>query len=105
MMMTERSRQPGRRQLMCACCAGTFIAWTLARAHAAVEVVVPVTQEPRHHVRLRNEYLRIIEAIFVPGDQSLSHKHASDTLGLVAGFRRCRLASANDQAKTRECRH
>ncbi len=44
--MTERSRRTGRRQFMCVCCGGTFIAWALASAHAADEVVVPVTQEP-----------------------------------------------------------
>jgi alkanesulfonate monooxygenase SsuD/methylene tetrahydromethanopterin reductase-like flavin-dependent oxidoreductase (luciferase family) len=30
--------------------------------------------------------------------------HRGRHYGLVAGFRRCGLASANDQAKTRECR-
>jgi hypothetical protein len=68
---------------MCTCCGGTFIAWALASAHAADEVVVPVTQEPRHRVRFENEYLRIIQAIFVPGDQSLFHKHAMDSIGIV----------------------
>jgi hypothetical protein len=46
-------------------------------------VVVPVTQEPRHHVRFDNEYVRIIEAILVPGDQSLFHKHAMDSIAIV----------------------
>jgi hypothetical protein len=82
-MMTEQSRPTGRRQFMCACCGGTFIAWALASAHAADEVVVPVTQEPRHHMRFENEYLRIIEAIFVPGDQSLFHKHALDSIAIT----------------------
>jgi hypothetical protein len=79
-MRTERRRLTGRRQFMCACCGGTFIAWALASAQAADEVVVPVTQEPRHHVRFENEYLRIIEAIIVPGDQSLFHRHAVDSI-------------------------
>ncbi len=83
-MMTEWGRGTGRRQFMCACCGGTFIAWALVSAHAADEVVVPVTREPRHHVRFENEYLRIIEAIFIPGDQSLFHKHAMDSM-LITG--------------------
>jgi hypothetical protein len=86
-MTTEGSQRTGRRQFMCTCCGGTFIAWALASAHAADEVVVPVTKEPRHHVRFENEYLRIIEAIFVPGDQSLFHKHALDSV-IICGPQR-----------------
>jgi hypothetical protein len=82
-MLIEPRRQTGRRQFMCACCGGTFVGWALASAHAAEVVVVPVTQEPRHHVRFENEYVRIIEAIFVPGDQSLFHKHALDSVNIT----------------------
>ena len=70
------TRPVTRRQFACGCCGGVFLAWVPAPAHAAEEIIVPVTQEPRHHVRLENEYLRIIEAIIEPGDQSLFHRHA-----------------------------
>jgi hypothetical protein len=63
------------------------VAWALASAHAADEVVVPVTQEPRHHVRFENEYLRIIEFVCVPGDQSLFHRHSMDSM-LITGPQR-----------------
>jgi hypothetical protein len=88
--------QLGRRRFMCACCAGTFIASAPAPARAADEVVVPVAQEPRHHTRFNNEYLRIIEAIIEPGDQSLFHKHALDTVVVTAHGAKLRVEKLGD---------
>jgi len=96
-MLSGPRRRTGRRQFMCACCGGTFVAWALASAHAADEAVVPVTQEPRHHVRFENEYLRIIEFVCVPGDQSLFHRHSMDTM-VITGPQRTkgRVEKLND---------
>jgi hypothetical protein len=94
-MVIASRPQLGRRQFACACCAGTFIAWAPALARAADEVVVPVTQEPRHHTRFENEYLRIIEAIIEPGDQSLFHKHALDSVIVTAHGAKMRLEKLN----------
>jgi hypothetical protein len=67
-----------------------------ALARAADEVVVPVTQEPRHHTRFENEYLRIIEAIIEPGDQSLFHKHALDSVYVTAHGAKVRVEKLNE---------
>ena len=44
----------------------------------AADEVVPVSREPHHHERLKNDYLRAIEIIVDAGDTTLFHKHELD---------------------------
>lgn len=44
---------------------------------------VPVGEEPRHHVRFENKYVRVIEAIFPPGDTTLYHTHSRDNVPIA----------------------
>ena len=66
-----------RRHFLCGCCAGVVIGFTPALAHAADEVV-PISREPHHHERLKNEYVRVIEVTVDPGDATLFHRHELD---------------------------
>lgn len=72
----------GRRGLLCACCAGAAIGWMPASARAA-EGVVPTRLEPHHHVRLENQYMRILQIRIEPGDATLWHEHALDFAGVT----------------------
>jgi quercetin dioxygenase-like cupin family protein len=95
-MLTTRSRPLGRRQLVCGCCAGTLLAWVPARARAAEDAVVPVIEEPRHHTRFLNEYVRIIEAILVPGDITFYHRHSRDSVLIAARGVKMRVEQPGD---------
>jgi len=44
------------------------------------EPIVEVGREPRHHIVLSNEYVRALRVEFPPGDTTLAHKHAQDSL-------------------------
>jgi quercetin dioxygenase-like cupin family protein len=76
-MQTKMGRSRTRRQFVCACCGGAVVAWVPKLAFGA-EQFVPVLQEPRHHKRLENEYLRVLEVIIDPGDATLFHEHTLD---------------------------
>lgn len=39
---------------------------------------VPVAKEPRHHLKLQNEYVRVFDVLVPPGDETLFHIHAND---------------------------
>jgi mannose-6-phosphate isomerase-like protein (cupin superfamily) len=45
--------------------------------------VVPVGEEPRHHVVFQNKYVRVIDAAIVPGDTTLFHTHSVDNVPVV----------------------
>ena len=42
----------------------------------ARDTAVPVASEPRHRVRLANEYVRVFDVVVPPGDTTLYHLHA-----------------------------
>ncbi|GAX29416.1 3-hydroxyisobutyrate dehydrogenase [Fistulifera solaris] len=44
------------------------------------EQIVEVGSEPRHQVVLQNEYVRALRVSFPPGDTTLAHRHAKDSL-------------------------
>jgi hypothetical protein len=48
-----------------------------------VETIIELEDEPRHHVEFVNEYTKIIIIKMVPGDTTLPHRHAKDTLIFV----------------------
>jgi quercetin dioxygenase-like cupin family protein len=39
---------------------------------------VPVAEEPRHHLKFENEYVRVFDVVVPPGDATLFHVHAND---------------------------
>jgi hypothetical protein len=45
--------------------------------------VVPVGDEPRHHVMFKNAYVRVIDASIESGDTTLFHTHAADNIPVV----------------------
>jgi quercetin dioxygenase-like cupin family protein len=46
---------------------------------------VPVTNEPRHHLKFENEYVRVFD-VFVPaGDSTLFHTHSNDYVYVTIG--------------------
>ena len=49
------------------------------------EHVVPVEQEPRHHLILANEFVRFFVVDIAPHERTLCHHHAHDYLMYVAG--------------------
>jgi hypothetical protein len=69
--------------MICACCAGTFLAFVPALSRGD-EQVVPISQEPHHQKRFENEYLRLLEVVIGPGDATLMHRHDLDYFGTVA---------------------
>lgn len=48
------------------------------------EHVVPIEQEPRHHLVIANEYVRAFAVEIAPGDRTLCHHHPYDYLLYVA---------------------
>jgi hypothetical protein len=72
-----------RRHMICACCAGTFLAFVPALSRGD-EQFVPISQEPHHQKRFENEYIRILEVVIGPGDATLMHRHDLDYFGTVA---------------------
>jgi quercetin dioxygenase-like cupin family protein len=44
---------------------------------------VPVGQEPRHHVKFHNQYVRVIDAVVPTGDATLFHTHSVDNVPVV----------------------
>jgi quercetin dioxygenase-like cupin family protein len=45
--------------------------------------VVPVGEEPRHHVIFQNKYVRVIDAAIAPGDTTLFHTHSVNNVPVV----------------------
>ena len=66
-----------------------LISLTMSFQAATAPRSVPVGEEPRHHVRWENKYLRVIEAIVPPGDTTLYHTHSRDNVPIA--IKPCRL--------------
>ena len=50
-----------------------------------VQSPVPVANEPRHHLKFENQYVRVFDVIVLPGDATLFHTHASDYVFVTIG--------------------
>ncbi len=50
---------------------------------ASLKEPVPVEMEPHHHVVLQNQYVRVLEVLFPPGDPSLFHTHSNDNVSVA----------------------
>src|ERR1700737_4238085 len=44
---------------------------------------IPVSQEPRHHKVLENEWVRVLDVHIPPGDTSLFHKHSTPSVFML----------------------
>jgi hypothetical protein len=44
---------------------------------------VPVEQEPHHHLVFANQYVRVLEVIVPPGEQTLFHTHYLDNVAVL----------------------
>ena len=96
-MSFDGSRLLARRHFLCACCGGGLLTALPYLARAEDEVIVPVTEEPRHHVRSENEWIRIIEAVIPPGDISKYHRHFLDSVVITARGGKVRAQKLGDQ--------
>ena len=47
---------------------------------------LPVEKEPDHRVVLDNNYLRLLEGKAKPGDTTLSHRHAVESLVIFLSY-------------------
>ena len=52
--------------------------WLVIAAAAEAQDAVPANEEPRHRVKLQNEYVRIIDVEVPAGDATLYHTHSLD---------------------------
>jgi quercetin dioxygenase-like cupin family protein len=48
------------------------------RQDAVPVSAVPVSQEPHHHFKFENEFVRVYDVLVEPGDSTLYHTHSSD---------------------------
>ncbi|MBI3527021.1 MAG: hypothetical protein HY067_03555 [Betaproteobacteria bacterium] len=69
-MNRRRLRSGASAALLCLACSGVFA--------ADDERIVPANEEPRHVVKLENEWVRIIDVEIPEGEQTLYHTHSLD---------------------------
>jgi hypothetical protein len=62
--------------------------------------VVPIEQEPRHHLVIDNEFVRGFAVEIAPHDRTLCHHHPNDYLVYVAGIADIVSARPNEEPKT-----
>ena len=48
-----------------------------------LQSAVPVLNEPRHHVKFENKYVRVIDASVPIGDATLFHTHSIDNVPIA----------------------
>ena len=46
--------------------------------HSTTQSPVPVANEPRHHLKFENEFVRVFDVVVPPGDATLFHLHSND---------------------------
>ena len=62
--------------------------------------MVPIEQEPRHHLVIENEFVRAFAVEIAPHDRTLCHHHPHDYLVYVAGIADIVSARQNEEPKT-----
>ncbi len=50
---------------------------------AKLKEPVPVEQEPHHHIVFQNQYVRVLDVLFPPGEPSLFHSHSNDNVSVA----------------------
>ena len=63
------------------------------------EQVVPIDEEPRHHLVIANEYVRAFVVEIAPHDRTLCHHHEHDYLLYVAGSAEVVSAAQGEEPK------
>ena len=58
---------------------GAFLSGSLGQAP------VPVSQEPRHHMKFENAYVRVFDVTVPPRDETLFHLHSNDYVFVTLG--------------------
>jgi hypothetical protein len=61
--------------------------------------VVPIEQEPRHHLELENEFVRAFAVEIAPHDRTLCHEHEHDYLLYVVGDAEIISAARDEEPK------
>ncbi len=61
--------------------------------------VVPIEQEPRHHLVIENEFVRAFAVEIAPHDRTLCHHHPHDYLLYVAGDAEIISAARDEEPK------
>ena len=51
----------------------------------AAQSPVPVENEPRHHLKFENQYVRVFDVVVLPGDTTLFHTHSNDYVFVTLG--------------------
>jgi len=51
----------------------------------SAQAPVPVSNEPRHHLKFENEYVRVFDVVVPPGDATLYHIHSNDYVFVSIG--------------------
>lgn len=70
---------------------GTKTAWLVAACllplplAAQTPAVVPMDQEPHHHLVLQNDYVKVFNVEVSPGDSIVLHRHDRDTFAIAIG--------------------
>lgn len=64
----------------CIVCLGLFSTAALAGDHSAYEPVVPIDNEPSHHLVLNSASIRVFDVLFPAEKQSLWHMHNKDSV-------------------------
>jgi quercetin dioxygenase-like cupin family protein len=67
--------------------------------HYPCEQVVPIEQEPRHHLVIDNEFVRAFAVEIAPHDRTLCHNHPQDYLLYVASGSEIISAAKNEEPK------
>ncbi len=62
--------------------------------------MVPIEQEPRHHLVIANEFVRFFVVEIAPHDRTLCHHHAHDYLMYVMGEAEIMSAPRDGEPKT-----
>jgi quercetin dioxygenase-like cupin family protein len=62
-----------------------FLLSAILWAQTAEQKAVPVDQEPRHHLYLANDYVRVFKVEVAPHDRTLLHQHDRDYAFVVLG--------------------
>lgn len=61
------------------------LVWLSCLIVAPAQSPVPVLNEPRHHLKFENKYVRVFDVVVPPGDATLFHTHSDDYVFVSIG--------------------
>ena len=62
-----------------------LVGWLFFVGVAFGQTFVPVQQEPKHHLRLQNDYVQVFDVVVPAGQTTLFHRHGEDYFYVVFG--------------------